>query len=153
MGYLLPTASIVELIQMVLALIGVGLAFWKLWIAIENGLVITHTESTDLRRVVAETQVLGELFRLFQQGCLVAMGVISVLLPPPHPGITESPAESLQSALIRFGLISLSSVMVADSVVQEYRRRSFLVQVHDLGGGRTRPATLEPEKLDTIPVD
>ena len=127
MGDLLPAASIVEMVQMVLALVGVGLAFWKLWIAIENGLVITHTESTDLRRVVAETQVLGELFRLFQQGCLVAMGVISVLLPPPHQGLAELPMESLQSALVRFGLITLTCVMVGDSAVQEYRRRAFLV--------------------------
>ena len=125
----IDTAAWAELAQLLLALSGVALAFWRLWVAIENGLVITTAESTDLRRIVAETQVLGELFRLFAQGLLVAVGIVSVLLPPPHYGETELAPEMLQSFLTRMGLMTLTVTLVCDSLVQEYRRRQFLSQV------------------------
>ncbi len=146
MSDMLPSASIVELIQMLLAAIGVVLGFYRLWVSIENGLVITDTQSSDLRRVVAETQILGELFRLFQQGCLLAVGVVSVLLPPPHPDSVLAPPEQLQVFLVRLGLITLTVVMVLDSIVQELRRREFLARAwtvpdkqkreHDMNGLR-----------------
>lgn len=141
MSDMLPTASIVELVQMSLAAFGVTLGFWKLWVAIENGLVITYTESTDLRRVVAETQILGEMFRLFQQGCLLAIGVISILLPPPESGIVPGPPEMLQVFLVRIGLMTLTIVMVMDSVVQEMRRREFLARAWTVPEGAERPAS------------
>lgn len=123
---MLPHASWIEIVQMMLAMIGVSLTFWRLWIAIENGLLITSTQSTDLRRIVAETQILSELFRLFQQGCLLAIGVVSVLLP------SEGEDEVLQAFLTRAGLITLTLAMVVDSAIQEMRRRQFLVKAIDL---------------------
>lgn len=123
----LDTASAVEAIQLLFATVGLCLAFWELWVAIENGLSITNTESGDLRRIVAETQIIGELFRVFLQGCLVAVGIISVLLPPPSfVNAPQTAAETLQSTLTRFGLITLTIAMVLDSLVQEFRRRRFL---------------------------
>ena len=120
-----PYASSVELVQLLLALIAVALGFWRLWVSVENAIAITDTAPGDLRRLVAETLIFGELFRLFMYGCLLAIGVISVLLPPPEVGY----ADSLQSLLVRFGLITLTLAMIADSLVQEYRRRLFYEQI------------------------
>ena len=150
---ILDTASAIEAIQLLFAAVGFGLAFWELWIAIENGLTITSTESTDLRRIVAETQIIGELFRIFLQGCLVAVGIISVLLPPPpNVGGAAFPPETLQSVLTRFGLITLTIAMVADSLVQEYRRRTFLASVR-LVGLRQQPTpdqVVQADRLDRL---
>lgn len=128
----LPNASHIELLQMLLALVAVGLGFWRLWIAVENALAITSTSCTDLRRLIAGTQVIGELFRLFKYGCLLAIGIISVLLPPPDTSYME---DSLQAVLVRFGLITITLTMIADSLMQEYRRRLFYEQMRENTAG------------------
>ena len=119
--------SKVEFLQLFLAVVGTGFSFLRLWIAIENGLAITNTGSYDLRRIVAETQIIGELFRLFTMGCLLAIGVIGVLLPTPSLGV--APDAMLQEILVLMGLITLTFAMVLDSLVQEYRRRKFFADV------------------------
>ncbi len=142
-------ASWVEMLQLTLALFGATLGFWRLWIAIENGLLITDTDASDLRRVIAETQIIGELFKLFKQGLLVAIGVVSVLLPPPHYGLDEPMTETMQGFLVRIGLILLTLAMVGDSLVQEFRRQRFL---SDVKAQRARPSTAaqSQEQMDRL---
>lgn len=130
---LFPYAAAIELWQFILAAIALLMGFWRLWIAIQNGLAILAVDGKDLRRVMAETQVIAELFRLFKLGVLVGIGGASILLPPPIMDERfygdEEMTGSLQMTITRLGLIMLTAVMLVDSFVQEWRRRQFLAYV------------------------
>lgn len=122
-GYF-PYASGIEIAQLVLAAVGVGVAFWRLWVAAQNGLAVVRDDRTDLRLFVADSAIFDELIRMFKHGLLLFAGVVSILLPPPNPYVDVQ--EQLQGFLLRMALILLTCAMVFNSVMQEYRRRQFI---------------------------
>lgn len=124
----LQYASGMEVVQLIAALVGLALAMWGIWLAIEDAIELTDSPPEDLRRLVALGNMRGQLARMSVHGVLVFVGVVSILLPPPSPGPDVIP-ELEQATMIRLGLILVTTILVLDAVFERRQRYVFTERV------------------------
>lgn len=121
----LQYASGMEVVQLLSALTGLGLAMWGIWLAIEDAIELTDTPPEDLRRLIALGNMRGQLARMSVHGVLVFVGVVSILLPPPPVALQDVAAELEQSTFIRLGLILVTVILVLDAIFERRQRFVF----------------------------
>lgn len=126
----LQYASGMEVVQLLAAMVGLGLAMWGIWLSIEDAIELTDTPPEDLRRLVALGNMRGQLARMSAHGVLVFVGVVSILLPPPPAEIIPGAITELeQSTFIRLGLIIVTTILVLDAIFERRQRFIFIERV------------------------
>lgn len=123
---ILRYASVTEIAQLIIAIIGLSLAMWGIWTSIEDAVGLTDTPPEDWRRLIAKGNMRGQLARMSAQGVLVYVGIVSVLLPPPWGAGPDSIPEIQQSILARIGLILVTTILTVDMFFERKQRMDFM---------------------------
>ena len=79
-------ASSIELIQMCVAAIGVGISCWAVLDAIKDSMALSLSGINGARRMIADSNIASETERLVVQMGFLCIGLTSVILPPPPAG-------------------------------------------------------------------
>lgn len=117
-------ASAGEIVQCLVALVGVLLSQREVWRNVMFLIDLTDTPLGDLRRLVALKNVSVEMILSLAQGTLFVIGVITLVLPPPPEDLTA--ADQLQSVIIHFGMIIVTMLMTAAVYVKVWLDARFL---------------------------
>lgn len=150
---ILQYASAMEVLQFLLACVGLGLAMWGVWVAFEDAVDLTATPPEDLRRLIALRNMRERLAEISAQGVLVFVGVVSVLLPPPsNPASTDIIPELEQAFLVRLGLMFVTAILTANSFMERKQRRYFMNRVAAGSVVSPLPQTQPPMKEVTLLV-
>lgn len=140
-----------ELLQLFAALIGLSLAMWGIWLAVEDAIGLTDSPPEDLRRLVALGNMRGQLARVSAHGVLVFVGIVSTLLPPPPLATAiEAAAELEQSTFIRIGLILVTTILVLDAIFERRQRYIFTERVGHIKS--TSPASGHAHGVQDVSV-
>ncbi len=126
MTSILGYASAMEVIQLLIACAGLALAMWGTWVSIEDTIELVDTPVDDWRRLIAKGNMRGQLARMSAQGVLTYAGIVSVLLPPPYGSGPDTAPELLQSALVRTGLILVTTILTLDMFFERKQRIDFM---------------------------
>lgn len=113
--------TVLEIVQVVFGLIGVGLSSVALSRSIHTYRLITRLRIKNGRRIIAAAHVRGEALRLGAQMLIVMIGAISISLPPP-----ELYMEYNLLVLIwawKVGIVFLALLMLASTVGDAVDRR------------------------------
>lgn len=109
MTTLLQHASVAEIMQTCVALVGLVLSQREVWRNVVSLVDLTDTPFGDLRRLVALKNVSVEMLLSIAQGTLFVVGVASLLLPPPAEELRI--AESTQAVVVRIGMMIVTGLM------------------------------------------
>lgn len=112
-----------EFLQLVIACIGFGFVYWRMWIVGVNAANIPDTPPGGWRRAIAINAVRAVMARLLIQFFLIIMGVISVLLHTDDE-------QALQIILLRGGLISVTIVVAVDAILENRHYNVFMRSVN-----------------------
>ena len=129
---LLRYASVTETLQLLTAILGVGLAMHAVWQNVTSAVNLSDTPPEGLQRLVALGNVRRELARAVAQGLLMIIGVVSVLLPPPDAsvlGVSVVAPEVMQSVIVRIGLVMVTVTLALDSYMERRLNATFLGRV------------------------
>ena len=129
---LLDYASAGEIIQCAVAFLGVLLSQREVWRNVTVLIDLTDTPFGDLRRLVALKNVSVDMILAMAQGALFLIGVISLLLPPPHPdvvGNTSVQIELTQSVIVHLGMMAVTVLLTAVSYMKMWLDERFLRMV------------------------
>ena len=120
-------ASATELLQFIVANIGLIYAMRSIWRAGEDAVALADSPPSDLRRLVAIGNLRAQFTRMSVQGILVIIGLVSIILPPPAGDNVV--IEILQSVIIRGGMIAVTLLLTLDSIMERRHRLTFLSHV------------------------
>lgn len=129
---LLNYASAGEIVQTAVAFIGVLLSQREVWRNVTVLIDLTDTPFGDLRRLVALKNVSVDMILAMAQGVLFLIGVVSLLLPPPHPdvaGSTSVQVELTQSVIVHLGMMVVTCLLTAVSYMKMWLDERFLRMV------------------------
>ena len=128
---LLRYASVTEILQLLTAVLGVGLAMYAVWENVTSAVNLSDTPPEGLQRLVALGNVRRELARTVAQGLLMIIGIVSVLLPPPDAGVLVAGVapEVTQAVIVRIGLVMVTATLALDSYMERRLNATFLGRV------------------------
>lgn len=129
---LLNYASAGEIVQTAVAFLGVLLSQREVWRNVTVLIDLTDTPFGDLRRLVALKNVSVDMILAMAQGVLFLIGVVSLLLPPPHPdavGSTSVQVELTQSVIVHIGMMVVTGLLTAVSYMKMWLDERFLRMV------------------------
>jgi hypothetical protein len=137
-------ASWMEILQLLTACIGMVLAMWSLWVAADDAIELTgYGVLRDLRRLVALGNLRGQMARCLAHSFLVAIGLVSVLLPPPPDVLASGRSLEEQDGFILVGLMLLTVLLTFDALMERRHRYVFMDHV-----ARLEPVHVNPEPAD-----
>jgi hypothetical protein len=108
---LLQYASVGEIAQCLVALVGVLLSQREVWRNVISLIDLTDTPLGDLRRLVALKNVSVEMILALAQGVLFIIGIISLVLPPPPASTADVTAT--QSVIIHVGMMLVTALLTS----------------------------------------
>lgn len=126
---LLDYASAGEIVQCAVAFIGVILSQREVWRNITTLLDLSGLPIGDLRRLVALKNVSVDMILAMAQGVMFLIGVVSLLLPPPHPDVVGSlsiDTELTQSVIVHLGMMVVTVLLTAVSYMKMWLDERFL---------------------------
>lgn len=111
--------AMTEYIQLVVASIGLGVAHWNLWVAVQDAIAIAIAGgSTNTAKITATRSISREIMLLMANGTLALAGIIAVLLDDQCPDMKQ---HILQNLL----LIALTVLLAFDALLERHARATF----------------------------
>lgn len=159
--YFPDTGYPIEWMQTIWAGIAVLMTIWAMWDCIKDAAGVPKEEAA--RRVLATKVVLTEVFKLMAKLAFLVIGVVSILLPPPHVDLspeslramqlTELDAEYMLSLTItRLCIMWATLWLMVDSIVARIMRRKFIRRVRWTGEDFPPPPVADPRALRHYPA-
>lgn len=121
---LLRFASLSEIFQCAIAMVGLVMSQREVWRQIISLVDLTDTPLGDLRRLVALKNVSVEMILTAAQGVLFTTGAISLFIPPPD-AVTQV-AASTQSVIVHLGMVAVTVLLTFAVYVKVWLDSRFL---------------------------
>lgn len=158
-------ASLVELLQATVAMLGVVAASWQLWDSLRDAaMTLTQRDRRQKSRsILATDNVRADVVRVLGLSTILGIGLVSLFLPPPPEyGVQRLTPEQverfqvllrfigLQPLLTRIGLILVTLLWTIDGLAARYARRRYLAELRTVSADdTTKLARIEDVSVDT----
>lgn len=119
------TISDIEVVWVLIALVGVLFGIFNTTDAIEDREAVDRKKLANGRKLFADSAVYIEYMRLAVQIIFLVIGVAIMTIPDP-PSTPQTVKIVVISAIVRWGLISASAILLAKSIYTYFVRKQLL---------------------------
>jgi hypothetical protein len=124
----------IETLQLAVSLLGCGFNAVGLNYALEEARMLKESGMNGARSVIVNGRVHQEILRLLVQVMMVAIGIISIIYPPPPPGANVMEEVWRGVLLSRICLVGISVLLAVKSFLDT--RESHTLRTWRTGGDR-----------------